>query len=96
MTDNTFEQVLLDRFDQIDNRLDRMENRLDRMDSRRDRMDDRITGIENRLGGLSEEVAQIRGKLDARAAFMTDVKSWIAIGVAIAAVIAPSHPDSRT
>lgn len=46
-----------------------------------------MTTIENRLGGHEQETAQIRGKLEARAAFFTDLKSWIAIAVVIGAAI---------
>jgi len=102
MNEKSFEQLLLDRLDRIDNRFDKIDNRLDRMDDRmtaiEDKIDERIStlenkmdaktsAIENRIGTLAEQTAQIRGKLDARAAFMTDVKSWIAIAVAIAAVL---------
>lgn len=91
MNENKFEQLLLDQFDKIDNRLDKIDTRLDRMDDRitalDNKLDEKTTAIEQRIGKLSEETAQIRGRLEARAAFFTDLKSWIAIGVAIAAVI---------
>lgn len=98
MNEKSFEELLLDRFDKIDNRLDKIDNRLDRMDDRMTAMDDRMTAIENKLdektsaienklGTLAQETAQIRGKLETRAEFFTDLKSWIAIAVASAAVI---------
>lgn len=80
MNENKFEQLLLDRLDKID-------NRFDKIDARLDRMDDRMTTIESRIGNLEQTTASIKTKLDARSEFFTDLKSWIAIGVAVAAVI---------
>ena len=91
MNENKFEQLLLDRFDKIDNQLDKIDTRFDRMDDRitalDNKLDEKTSAIEDRIGTLSEETAQIRGRLEARAEFFTDLKSWIAIGVAVAAVI---------
>ncbi|MXZ00208.1 hypothetical protein F4Y93_05995 [Candidatus Poribacteria bacterium] len=43
--------------------------------------------VDDKLDAIGKETAWIRGKLQARSAFLTDLKSRIAIGVAIAAVI---------
>ena len=95
MNETRFEQLLLDRFDKIDNRLDKMDNQMtalenkmdDRMTALENKMDDRMTALENRFGNVEQTTAWIKGKLEARHEFSTDIKSWIAIAVAIAAVI---------
>ena len=51
------------------------------------KIDDRMSSIENRLSSLEQGMAWVRGKLEGRGEFWTDIKSWIAIVVAIAAVI---------
>ncbi len=84
MNETRFEQLLLDRFDKIDNRLDKMD---DQMTALENKMDDRMTALENRFGNVEQTTAWIKGKLEARHEFSTDIKSWIAIAVAIAAVI---------
>ena len=47
----------------------------------------RMSSMENRLSSLEQGMAWVRGKLEGRGEFWTDIKSWIAILVAIAAVI---------
>ena len=43
--------------------------------------------IHDRLGKLEQETALIRGRLQGRGERSTDIKSWVAIAVAIAAAI---------
>ena len=72
----------------IDERISSMENRIDeRMSTMENRIDERMSTMENRLSSLEQSMAWVRGKLEGRGEFWTDIKSWIAITVAIAAVI---------
>ena len=88
MNQEKFEELLLDRLSKIDDRMSSIENRIDdRMSSIENRIDDRMSSIENRLSSLEQGMAWVRGKLEGRGEFWTDIKSWIAIVVAIAAVI---------
>jgi len=50
-------------------------------------MNERMSSIEGRLSSLEQGMAWVRGKLEGRGEFWTDIKSWIAISVAIAAVV---------
>ncbi|MCY3743787.1 MAG: hypothetical protein OXH00_22455 [Candidatus Poribacteria bacterium] len=51
------------------------------------KINDRMSSIENRLSPLEQGMAWGRGKLEGRGECWTDIKSWMAIVVAIAAVI---------
>lgn len=66
MTQDKFEELLLQQLSDIKNS---------------------ITDIQNRLGSLEQEVSWIRGRLEGRGEFWTDIKSWVAIAVATAAAI---------
>ena len=77
MNQEKFEALLLDQFSKINDRMSSIENR----------MDDRMWSIEARLSSLEQGMACVRGKLEGRGEFWMDIKSWIAIVVAIAAVI---------
>jgi len=95
MNQEKFEELLLDQFSKINDRMSSIENRIDdrmssienRMSSIENRIDDRMSSIETRLSSLEQGMAWVRGKLEGRGEFWTDIKSWIAIVVAIAAVI---------
>ena len=79
----------------VDERMSSMENRIDermssmdeRMSSMENRIDERMSSMENRLSSLEQGMAWVRGKLEGRGEFWMDIKSWIAIVVAVAAVI---------
>ena len=47
----------------------------------------RMSSVENRLSSLEQGMAWVRGKLEGQSEFGTDIKSWIAIVVAVAAII---------
>ncbi len=95
MNQEKFEALLLDQFSKINDRMSSIENRIDdrmssienRMSSIENRIDDRMSSIEARLSSLEQGMAWVRGKLEGRGEFWMDIKSWIAIVVAIAAVI---------
>ena len=102
MNQEKFEEVLLhqiseignrmssmdERMSSMDERMSSMENRIDeRMSSMENRIDERMSSMENRLSSLEQGMAWVRGKLEGRGEFWTDIKSWIAIAVAVAAVI---------
>ena len=84
MNQEKFEALLLDQFSKINDRMSSIENR---MSSIENRIDDRMSSIEARLSSLEQGMAWVRGKLEGRGEFWMDIKSWIAIVVAIAAVI---------
>ena len=48
---------------------------------------EKLDGIEQRLSHLEQEAAWVRGRLEGRGEFWTDIKSWIAIFVAIGAAV---------
>ena len=48
---------------------------------------DRMSSMENRLSSLEQSMAWVKGNLEGRGEFWADIKSWIAIVVAVAAVI---------
>ena len=50
-------------------------------------MDERMSSVENRLSSLEQGMAWVRGKLEGRGEFWADIKSWIALVVAVAAII---------
>lgn len=77
MNQNKFEELLLHQLSEISERMSSMENRID----------ERMSSMETRLSSLEQGMAWVRGKLEGRGEFWMDIKSWIAIGVAIAAVI---------
>ena len=99
MTQDKFEELLLDQLTKIDNRIDKLDDRISALDKKVDektaaienKLDDRISAldikVDDRLDAIGKETAWIRGKLEARGEFITDIKSWIAIAVAVAAVI---------
>jgi len=72
----------------VDDRMSSIETRMDdRMLSIENKVDDKMSSIENRLSSLEQGMSWVRGKLEGRGEFWTDIKSWIAIAVAVAAVI---------
>ena len=95
MNQEKFEELLLHQLSEIGDRMSSMENRIDdrmssmdeRMSSMENRIDERMSSMENRLSSLEQGMAWVRGKLEGRGEFWTDIKSWIAIVVAVAAVI---------
>ena len=58
-----------------------------RIDERMSSIDERMSSMENRLSSLEQSMAWVRGKLEGRGEFWADIKAWIAIVVAVAAVI---------
>ena len=85
---SSMENRIDERMSSMDERMSSMENRIDeRMSSMENRMDERMSSMENRLSSLEQGMAWVRGKLEGRGEFWTDIKSWIAIVVAVAAVI---------
>ena len=88
MNQEKFEELLLHQLSEIGERMSSMENRLDeRMSSMENKVDERMSSMENRLSSLEQSMAWVRGKLEGRGEFWADIKSWIAIVVAVAAVI---------
>ena len=95
MNQEKFEELLLHQLSEIGTRMSSMENRIDermssmdeRMSSMENRIDERMSSMENRLSSLEQGMAWVRGKLEGRGEFWTDIKSWIALVVAVAAVI---------
>ena len=88
MNQEKFEELLLHQLSEIGDRMSSMESRVDeRMSSMENRIDERMSSMENRLSSLEQGMAWVRGKLEGRGEFWTDIKSWIAIVVAVAAVI---------
>ena len=92
---SSMENRIDERMSSMDERMSSMENRIDermssmdeRMSSMENRIDERMSSMETRLSSLEQGMAWVRGKLERRGEFWMDIKSWIAIGVAIAAVI---------
>ena len=80
MNQEKFEEVLL-------NQLSEISNRISAMDERMSAMDERMSAMENRLSSLEQSMAWVRGKLEGRSEFWTDIKSGIALLVAVAAII---------
>ena len=77
-----------ERMSSMDERMSSMENRIDeRMSSMENRIDERMSSVEDRLSSLEQGMAWVRGKLEGRGEFWTDIKSWIALVVAVAAII---------
>ena len=95
MNQEKFEELLLNQLSEIsgrmlsmDERMSSMENRIDeRMSSMENRIDERMSSVEDRLSSLEQGMAWVRGKLEGRGEFWTDIKSWIALVVAVAAII---------
>lgn len=88
MNQEKFEELILDQLSTMNERMSSIENRMDeRMSSIEDKMDKRMSSIEDRLSSLEQGMAWVRGKLEGRGEFWTDIKSWIAIIVAVAAVV---------
>ena len=88
MNQEKFEELLLDQLAQMNERMSSIENRIDeRMSSIENRMDERMASIENRLSSLEQGMAWVRGKLEGRGEFWRDIKSWIAIFVAVGAAV---------
>ena len=61
-------EMILNRFDKVDQRFDRVDDRLDKMDNRLDKMDQRLEGLENELHDfrleMKEEIRGIDTKID--------------------------------
>ena len=62
-------------------------NQLSEINGRMSSMDERMSSVENRLSSLEQGMAWVRGKLEGRGEFWADIKSWIALVVAVAAII---------
>lgn len=77
MTQDKFEELILEQLADINNRISSLEEKFEK----------RFDSIETRLGSLEQEGSWIRGRLEGRGEFWTDIKSWIAIAVATAAAI---------
>ena len=73
MNQERFEELLLNQLSEISGRISSM--------------DERISSVENRLSSLEQGMAWVRGKLEGRGEFWADIKSWIAIVGAVAAII---------
>lgn len=84
MNQEKFEELLLNQLSEIGNRMSSMDERMSSMENR---IDERMSSMENRLSSLEQSMAWVRGKLEGRGEFWADIKSWIAIAVAVAAVI---------
>ncbi|MDE0398786.1 MAG: hypothetical protein OXL96_13410 [Candidatus Poribacteria bacterium] len=80
MNQGKFEELLL-------NQLSEISGRISSMDERMSFMDERMSSVENRLSSLEQGMAWVRGKLEGRGEFWADIKSWVAIVVAVAAII---------
>ena len=80
MNQEKFEELLL-------NQLSEINGRMSSMDERMSSMDERMSSVENRLSSLEQGMAWVRGKLEGRGEFWADIKSWIALVVAVAAII---------
>ena len=50
-------------------------NQLSEINGRMSSMDERMSSVENRLSSLEQGMAWVRGKLEGRGEFWTDIKS---------------------
>ena len=80
MNQEKFEELIL-------NQLSEISGRMSSMDERMSSMEERMSSVENRLSSLEQGMAWVRGKLEGRGEFWADIKSWIALVVAVAAII---------
>ena len=91
MNQEKFEELLLAQLSEIGNRMSSMDERMSSMDERmssmENRIDERMSSMENRLSSLEQSMAWVRGKLEGRGEFWADIKSWVALVVAVAAII---------
>ena len=91
MNQEKFEGLLLNQLSEISGRMLSMDERMSSMDERmssmENRIDERMSSVEDRLSSLEQGMAWVRGKLEGRGEFWTDIKSWIALVVAVAAII---------
>ena len=94
MNQEKFEELLLNQLSEISGRMSSMDERMSSMDERMSSieermsfMDERMSSVENRLSSLEQGMAWVRGKLEGRGEFWADIKSWIALVVAVAAII---------
>ncbi|MDE0397733.1 MAG: hypothetical protein OXL96_08030 [Candidatus Poribacteria bacterium] len=91
MNQEKFEELLLNQLAEIGNRMSSMDERMSSMDERMSsmetRIDERMSSMENRLSSLEQSMAWVRGKLEGRGEFWVDIKSWVALVVAVAAII---------
>ncbi|MYB94346.1 hypothetical protein F4055_06735 [Candidatus Poribacteria bacterium] len=95
MNQEKFEELLLNQLAEIGNRMSSMDERMSSMETRIDermssmetRIDERMSSMENRLSSLEQSMAWVRGKLEGRGEFWVDIKSWVALVVAVAAII---------
>ncbi len=92
MNQEKFEELLLTQLAKLEEKISGLDKKVDEKTSAIEKkLDDRISAldqkVDGRLDAIGKETAWIRGKLEARGEFITDIKSWIAIAVAIAAVI---------
>ena len=84
MNQEKFEELLLNQLAEIGNRMSSMDERMSSMETR---IDERMSSMENRLSSLEQSMAWVRGKLEGRGEFWVDIKSWVALVVAVAAII---------
>ena len=87
MNQEKFEELLLNQLSEISGRMSAMDERILSIDERISSMDEKISSVEDRLSSLEQSMAWVRGNLEGRSEFWTDIKSWIAILVAVAAII---------
>ncbi|MYB96361.1 hypothetical protein F4054_09125 [Candidatus Poribacteria bacterium] len=87
MNQERFEELLLNQLSEISGRISSMDERVSSMDERMSFMDERMSSVENRRSSLEQGMAWVRGRLEGRGEFWADIKSWIAIVVAVAAII---------
>ena len=76
-----------ERMSSMDERMSSMDERMSSIEERMSFMDERMSSVENRLSSLEQGMAWVRGKLEGRGEFWADIKSWIALIVAVAAII---------
>ena len=84
MNQEKFEELLLNQLSEISGRMLSMDERMSSMENR---IDERMSSVEDRLSSLEQGMAWVRGKLEGRGEFWADIKSWIALVVAVAAII---------
>ena len=73
MNQERFEELLLNQLSEISGRISSM--------------DERMSSVENRFSSLEQGMAWVRGKFEGWGEFWVDIKSWIALVVAVAAII---------
>ena len=99
MTDQQFQERVLDWIEHSQNWMERTEewktqtdNRLDNLEGRMDNLEGQMHNLQERIGSLQEGVAWIRGKMEgtqeSRAALWGKIAVLAAVGSAIIALLA--------